>query len=112
DLVAARREYCWGPRTTVTGREGGEARRRVDSAGVDRRVQLLRVHDRVRVALLGEEALAMGGVVLVLGVAHDHRVEVRGAAVGLGAQQATQSLGLLLTGSEGAGDLHRDRRLG
>src|SRR5699024_5924095 len=98
DRAAARREHRWGSRPSVTGREGGEARGRADSVAVHGGSQLLPVHDRVRVALLGEEALAMGGVVLVLGVAHDHGVEVRGAAVGLGAQQATQSLGLLLTG--------------
>src|SRR5215217_8315792 len=60
------------------------------------------VDDRVRVALLGEEALSVGGVLAVEGVAADHREEVRLAAVGLGPEHPAQPLGLLLPRPEGA----------
>src|SRR3712207_5669024 len=59
------------------------------------------VDDRVRVALLGEEALPVGGVLGVEGVAADHGVEVRLPAVGLGAEHPAQPLGLLLPRPEG-----------
>ena len=42
----------------------------------------------VGVALFGEEALAVGGEVLVQGVAGDDAVEAGGASAGLGAQDA------------------------
>src|SRR5687768_4875607 len=54
------------------------------------------VDDRVRVALLGEEALPVGGVLAVEGVAADDGVEVRLPAVGLGPQHPAEPLGLLL----------------
>lgn len=54
------------------------------------------VQDRVGVALLGEETLAVLSEVLVDGVACDERVERRSEVLGLGAQQAAEALGLLL----------------
>ena len=51
----------------------------------DRRPEdVVGVDDPVRVALLGEEPLPVGGVLGVEGVARDHRVEVGLPAVGLG----------------------------
>ncbi len=72
----------------------------------------MRVHDRVAVALLREEALPVLRVVLVDGVARDERVEARGVAGLLRPQQPAQALRLLLAGAEGSGDLDRDRRSG
>ena len=63
------------------------------------------VDDPIPVPLLGEEALAVLGKVGVYGVARDDGVEVRGAAIGLWAQYATESLCFFLPGAEGAGDL-------
>src|SRR5699024_1896420 len=94
-----------GKRLEGAGRTVGWGRRR--SAGVEHRFQLLGVHDRVRVALLGEEALAVGRIVLVLGVAHDHGVEGGVAPVGLGRQRRTRRRRPLLGQTEGAADLHR-----
>ena len=71
-----------------------------------------RVEDRVAVALLGEEALAVLREVLVDGVAGDERVEVRGQPALLRAQQAAEALGLLLARAERSGDLDGDGRLG
>src|SRR4051812_4913157 len=61
--------------------------------------QVVGVDDRVGVALFGEKPLAVGGVLGVQGVAGDHRVEVRLAAVGLRPQQPAQPLRLLLAGA-------------
>src|SRR4051795_13197000 len=69
------------------------------------------VDDRVRVALLGEEALPVGGVLAVEGVAADHRVEVRLPAVGLGPQHPAEALGLLLPRPERPRHLDGDGRL-
>ncbi len=73
---------CGGPRAAIR-------------SGVVRQ-EFVRVHDPVGVALFGEEALPVGGEVLVDGVAGDDGVEVRLVAVGLGAQDPAQPLGLLL----------------
>src|SRR5688572_2513678 len=67
-----------------------------------------RVHDRVRVALLGEEALPVLREVLVDGVARDERVERRRDARLLRAQQAAESLRLLLARPERPGHLDGD----
>ena len=64
--------------------------------------EVLGVDDGVGVALLGQEALAVGGVLLVGGVAGDDRVEVGLAAVLLGAHDPPEPLGLLLARAEGA----------
>ena len=48
------------------------------------REDVVGVDDRVGVALLGQEPLPVGGVLLVDGVAADDGVEVRAASVGLG----------------------------
>ena len=74
--------------------------------------EVLRVDDRVGVALLGEEPLPVGGELRVDGVAGDDRVEVRGPAVGLRPQQPAEPLGLLLARAERPRDLDRDRGLG
>ena len=58
--------------------------------------EVLGVDDGVGVALLGQEALPVGGVLLVGGVAGDDRVEVGLAAVLLGAHDPSEPLGLLL----------------
>src|SRR5687768_1844629 len=92
----------------VRGRRGSGACRAGSPAGE----HVVRVDDRVGVALLGQEALAVRGVLLVEGVAADDAVEVGGPAVLLRAQDAAQALGLLLPAAEGAGDLDRHRRLG
>src|SRR4051794_241423 len=68
------------------------------------------VADGVGVPLLGQEALAVGGEVGVDGVAADDRVEVRGLALGLRAEQSAEPLRLLLAGAERA--RHLDRHLG
>src|SRR6478672_4630672 len=81
------------------------SRRRSGSGG-----QVLRVDDPVRVPLLGEEPLPVLGELGVHGVAGDDRVEVRGLALGLRAEQPAQPLRLLLAGAERAG--HLDRHLG
>ena len=60
------------------------------------RGEVLGVDDGVGVALLGQETLPVGGVLLVGGVAGDDRVEVGLAAVLLGAHDPPESLGLLL----------------
>src|SRR3954453_9010897 len=70
------------------------------------------VEDRVGVALLGQEALALGRELLVVGVAGDDRVEVGLAAVCLGARPPAEPLRLLLAAAERAGDLHGHRGLG
>ena len=74
--------------------------------------EVLGVDDGVGVALLGQEALPVGGVLLVGGVAGDDRVEVGLAAVLLGAHDPPEPLGLLLARAEGARDLDRDARPG
>src|SRR2546429_4080419 len=56
-------------------------------------------------SLLGEEALAVRGVLLVDGVARDDRVEVGGATVGLRAQHPAEPLGLLLRSEEHTSEL-------
>src|SRR5690606_41030103 len=58
--------------------------------------ELLGVDDAVGVALLGQEPLSVGGELRVHRVTGDDGVEVRGAPVALGAQHATEALGLLL----------------
>src|ERR1044072_2905584 len=72
----------------------------------------VRVEDRVAVALLREEPLAVLREVLVDGVARDERVEVGREARLLGAQRATEALRLLLARAERARHLDGDRRLG
>src|SRR5699024_9431183 len=67
DAVAPTVSWCAhsslpGKQLEGAGRTVGRGARR--SAGVERRFQLLGVHDRVRVALLGEEPLAVGREVL------------------------------------------------
>ena len=74
--------------------------------------ELVGVEDRVAVALLGEEALAVLREVLVDGVARDERVEVGRQARLLRAQQAAEALGLLLARAERPGHLDGDGRLG
>jgi hypothetical protein len=68
-------------------------------AGVE---EVGRVDDGVGVALFGEEALPVGGVVGVAGVAGHDRVDVALAAAGLGAQDPTEALGFLLAAPERA----------
>jgi len=51
------------------------------------------VEDLVRVALLGEEELAVGGEISVAAVAGDERVEVRGRAVALRARMRPSRCG-------------------
>ena len=70
------------------------------------------VDDLVGVALLGQEPLAAGGELLVVGVAGDDGEEVGRPAVGLGPQDAPQPLRFLLAAAEGARDLDGHRRLG
>src|SRR6185436_10032612 len=72
--------------------------------------QLVRLHDPVAIALLGQEELAVVGEIELLGVAGDQSIEVRLAPIGLGAQDAAEALGLLLARPEGARDL--DEQLG
>src|SRR6476660_8924431 len=74
--------------------------------------KIVGVDDRVRVALFGEEPLAVRRVLRVEGVASDDGVEVRLPTVLLRAQHATQPLRLFLARSEGPADLHGDRGLG
>ncbi|TDD26723.1 MFS transporter [Actinomadura sp. KC06] len=69
------------------------------------------VHDAVRVALFGEETLAVGGVVLVEGVAGDDGVEAGAMAGRLRTQKASEPLGLFLPGPVGARHLDGDGRL-
>ena len=64
-------------------------------------VELIRIHDPVAVALLGEEQLAVGGEVLIARVARDHGVERRLLAALLGAEDPTEALGLFLTAAIG-----------
>ena len=59
--------------------EVGHLTARTEPVSGGQLVQRVRVEDRVAVALLGEEALAVLREVLVDGVAGDERVEVRGA---------------------------------
>src|SRR5688500_13362384 len=59
-------------------------------------VERVGVQDRVAVALLGQEALPVLSEVLVDGDAGDERVEFCDQAALLGAQQASEALGLLL----------------
>src|SRR5260370_1073279 len=66
------------------------------------------VDDAVGVALLGQEALAVGGVVLVEGVAGDDRVEAGTGPGGLGAEHPAQALRLLLPRAVRPRDLDRD----
>ncbi len=102
-----------GGSLTAGDRAGGRppARSRATSDVLVRRQQLVGVDDPVRVALLGQEALAVRREVLVDGVAGDDRVEARLVPVRLRPQHPAQPLGLLLARAEGAGDLDRDRRL-
>src|SRR5882757_8123426 len=74
--------------------------------------EVVGVDDGVRVALFGEKALAVGGVLGIEGVATDDGVEMRLPAVVLGPQHPAEPLCLLLTGAEGAAHLDRDGRLG
>jgi hypothetical protein len=55
------------------------------------------VQDFVRVTLLGQEALAVLGKVLIHGVSGDQRVEAGGSAICLWSQQAAKALGFFLT---------------
>src|SRR5690606_29213451 len=75
------------------------------------RFQCVGVEDRIAVALLGKEALAILRVILVDGVAGDERVEARGVTGLLRAQQASETLSLLLAGAERSRDLDRDGSL-
>src|SRR5437867_1126573 len=63
------------------------------------------VQDRVAVALLGEEHLAVVGEVELAGVTGDEGIERRGPAVGFGAEDAAESLGFFLSAAERAGHL-------
>ena len=57
---------------------------------------VLGVHDAVAVALLGQEALSVGGELGVHGVPGDHGVEAGGHSGGLRSQQPAEPLRLLL----------------
>ena len=103
-----------GPFGRTRRSSGGCARRRPNSTYGEAQVkaqgeaqstsggEVLGVDDPVGVALLGEEALPVLGELGVDGVAGDDRVEVRGLALGLGAQQPAEPLRLLLPGAERA----------
>src|SRR4029453_4117879 len=68
---------------------------------------VLSVENAIRVALLGEEALAVCGEVGVHRVPGDYGVEPCGRALRLGPEQAPQPLRLFLSGPEGPGHLDR-----
>ena len=68
------------------------------------------VEYRVAVALFGEKELAVRREILIRRFARHHAVEVGQHAVGLGTQDPSQALGLLLTAAEGTRDL--DRHIG
>src|SRR5215212_1720572 len=69
------------------------------------RQQLIRIEDVVAVTLLGQKQLAVVGKIQLLGIARDDGVEVGRTAIGLGAQNAAEALGLLLARSKRARDL-------
>src|SRR5690606_26931705 len=75
------------------------------------RDKLVGIQDRVAVALLRQEALAVLREVLVDGVAGHERVEVGGQPRLLRPQQPPEALRLLLAGAERARHLDRDRGL-
>ena len=87
----------WHAATIATSGGGTVGRRRVGVALVLPLSQdVVRVDDRVGIALLGQEALPVRGIILVDGVPADHRVEVRAATIGFGAQHPAEPLRLLL----------------
>src|SRR5688500_4182129 len=77
-----------------------------------RLVQLVRIENVVAIALLGQKELAIVGEIQLLCIARDDRVEVGGAAIGLGSQDAAEALGLLLARAKCAGDLDEQISIG
>ena len=74
------------------------------------RQQLRAIDDGVAVALFGQEQLAVMGEIQFTGVAGHHRVEMGALPARLGAEDASQPLGLFLARTERAGNL--DQHIG
>ena len=69
------------------------------------------IHDRVTVALFGEEKLPVMGEVHFSRVSADKRVEVRRFRAILRPENSAQTLGFFLAASERAGNLDHDVRV-